>query len=317
MGRPGERLAEMRTSFFEIANRHPNRRGPPLRRLGPRVTVSESAAPTHVIGVNSCTHQDLVAADTMLRSRLEAVSASSGDSGGLPYFCIYMADQTTWLEPESGPIEQVGPHDIGLINSEASLHTVSTAGTRHLSLFLPRPLVLARLPWADDCSGQRIKLAPNTLNMAQSLVGMLRASIELESFDAVAPCLVQSLLALLSSVNTCAAAPKGDPLCSVKQQQLTDCIKRHFSNPDLTVESIAKELGISTRYLQRVCKDGESPGEQLRRYRLRMAAACLRNGSLKERSISEICYSCGFSSSSHFSTEFRRFHGVTPREYRS
>jgi AraC-like DNA-binding protein len=104
---------------------------------------------------------------------------------------------------------------------------------------------------------------------------------------------------------------------TIRQEQVTDCIKRHFSDPMLTVTAIADELKVSARYLQRVCEGGLSPGEQLRQFRLRQAAERLRNPNWKARSITEICFSCGFSSSSHFSTEFRRFYGVSPREYRA
>ncbi len=307
----------MRTNFLENANCNPNRRGPPLGRLWPRVTACEPALAPAILGVNSCTDQDLVVADSMLRSRLELVSVASDGNEQLAYFCIYMADQATWLEPESGCIQQIEAYDIGLINSEVPLRTVSTAGTRHLSVFLPRALVLARLPWADDVCSRRLSLDHGTRGAAQSLIAALRASIELDHFDAVVPCLVQTLLALLSTVGSDTGPLKPPRVVTIRQKQVAQCIKRHFSDPGLTVATIAAELKVSARYLQRICEGGASPGEQLRQFRLRMAAERLRNSLWRERSISEVCYSCGFSSSSHFSTEFRRFYGITPREYRS
>jgi AraC-like DNA-binding protein len=149
------------------------------------------------------------------------------------------------------------------------------------------------------------------------LVATLRSSIALTHFDAVGPSLVQALLALLLAVGEQAAPPQPKPAVTVRQEQVTEWIKRHFSDFGLTVATIADELKVSARYLQRICEGGPSPGEQLRQFRLRMAAERLRNSTWRTRSISEICYSCGFGSSSYFSTEFRRFYGVTPRQYRS
>jgi AraC-like DNA-binding protein len=300
-----------------VANSIPNRRGPPVGRLWPRVTACGPALTPEFLAVNSCADQDLVIAETLLRSRMELLNLGTDGSEHLAYFCIYMADQATWLERESGSIEQIAPYELAIINSEAPLRTVSTVGTRHLSLFLPRSLVLARMAWADDICGRSLRLDSDTRSTAQSLVATLRASMALDQFDAVGPCLVQALLALLSRVGADDAPAKSKLIVTIRQEQVAECIKRHFSDPGLTVAAIAGELKVSSRYLQRVCEGGASPGEQLRQFRLRTAAERLRNASWKDRSISEVCYSCGFSSSSHFSTEFRRFYGVTPREYRA
>jgi AraC-like DNA-binding protein len=278
--------------------------------------MCEPALSPTILGVNSCTNQDLVVAESVLRSRLELLNVGNDGSDHLAYYCIYMADQATWLEPQAGCIEQIAPYDIAMINSEAALRTVSTSGTRHLSIFLPRPAVLTRMAWADEICGRSLCLDAGTRTAALSLVATLRASIQLEQFDAVGPCLAQALLGLLSAVGTDSAPPQPSQVVSVRQEQIADCIRRHFSDPTLTVAAIAADLKVSARYLQRVCEGGESPGEQLRQFRLRRAAERLRNATWKSRSISEICYSCGFGSSSHFSTEFRRFYGVTPREYR-
>lgn len=308
----------MRTNFLENANSAPKRRGPPLGRLWPRVTACGAAVAPEILGINSCADQDLVVADSLVRGRLELQSEPRSGSGQLAYFCIYLADQATWLEPDSGRIQQIDPYEIAVINSEVPLRTVSTSGTRHLSVFLPRTLMLERLPWAEDICAHSLSLDSRTRSAVHSLVAAFRASIELDQFDAVGPCLVRALLALLSTVGTDAEpAAKPRRVITIRQEQVTECIKRHFSDPALTVTSIARELKVSARYLQRVCEGGASPGEQLRQFRLRVAAERLRNSAWKERSICEICYSCGFSSSSHFSTEFRRFYGVSPREYRS
>jgi AraC-like DNA-binding protein len=307
----------MRTDSLENANSLPNRRGPPLGRLWPRVTVCGSALTPQILGINSCADQDLVIADSVVRSRMELIQDVDHDSERIAYFCIYMADRPTWLERDTGRIHEIAPYDIAIINSKMPLRTVSTTATRHLSVFLPHALMLDRLPWADEICGCSISLDSRTRGAAHSLIGALRASIELDHFDAVGPLLVRAMLALLSTVGTEAGPSRPSQIVSNRREQVMDCIKRHFSDPSLTVAAIAHELRVSARYLQRVCEGGLSPGEQLRQFRLRRAAERLRNATWRQRSITEICFACGFSSSSHFSTEFRRFYGVSPREYRA
>ena len=307
----------MRTDSLEIANSLPNRRGPPLGRLWPRVTTCGPTLTPHILGINSCADQDLVIADSVVRSRMELVQNVDHDGERIAYFCIYMADQPTWLERDSGRIHEIAPHEIAIINSKMPLRTVSTTATRHLSIFLPHSLMLSGLPWADDICGCSFYLDSRTRRAAHSLIDALRASIDLDNFDAVGPPLVHAMLALLSIVGAEAGPSRPRQLLTTRQEQVLACIRQHFSDPGLTVKAIAHELKVSARYLQRVCEGGLSPGEQLRQFRLRRAAERLRNATWRQRSITEICFACGFSSSSHFSTEFRRFYGVSPREYRA
>jgi AraC-like DNA-binding protein len=307
----------MRTTLLEIANSDPRRRGPPLGRLWPTVTVCGPAQTPALLGVNSCSDQDLVLVESVLRSRLECLNLGARGSDRLAYVCIYMADQPTWLERASGCVEEIAAYEIAILDSEAPLRTLSTSGTRHLSLFVPRPTVLARMPWAAEICARSLQLDSDTRTTAHSLLATLRTSMAFDHFAAVAPSLVQALLTLLCTVGTSAPPPKPRLVAAIRHEQVTDSIKRGFSNPEFTVTAIAQELKVSVRYLQRICEAGPSPGEQLREFRLRRAAERLRSSSWKQRSISEVCFACGFGSSSHFSTEFRRFYGVTPREYRS
>ena len=56
-----------------------------------------------------------------------------------------------------------------------------------------------------------------------------------------------------------------------------------------------------------------TPQKYLRKLRMRMASRCL---VYTTQSLSEVALSCGFGDQSHFSREFRRHFGRTPRQYR-
>ncbi len=91
-------------------------------------------------------------------------------------------------------------------------------------------------------------------------------------------------------------------------------LKEQISNPDLNVDSISKELGISRVHLNRRLKTitNDSPGNYIRSYRLKHAAWLLLN---KNMAIAEIAYAVGFSSQAYFSNIFKEHYGMSPTEY--
>ena len=91
-------------------------------------------------------------------------------------------------------------------------------------------------------------------------------------------------------------------------------LKEQIGNPDLSVESISRELGLSRVHLNRRLKTiiHESPSTYIRDYRLKQAALLLAN---KKLSIAEIAYAVGFSSHAYFSNIFKERYGMSPSEY--
>jgi signal transduction histidine kinase/DNA-binding response OmpR family regulator len=92
-------------------------------------------------------------------------------------------------------------------------------------------------------------------------------------------------------------------------------INANISNPDLNVEMITKEVGISRVHLYRKMKEltNQSMRDFIRNIRLKQAAILL---SEKRYSVSEVVYMVGFSHISNFSTMFKNLYGMSPLEYR-
>lgn len=88
----------------------------------------------------------------------------------------------------------------------------------------------------------------------------------------------------------------------------------HIANPDLSVEYIAREIGVSRSHLQRRLKVSANmnPSEYIKRERMRHAALML---STKDVAVSEVAYATGFSTLSHFSTCFKEHYGMSPTRY--
>ena len=95
-------------------------------------------------------------------------------------------------------------------------------------------------------------------------------------------------------------------------------IEANLADPELSVERIAHACNISVRGLHR--HFAEDPAGSVSRYlwqrRLIRCAEALRDPSQAHRSITDVCFSYGFSSSSHFSRLFKDRFGVPPVRYR-
>ncbi|MDR2476055.1 MAG: response regulator, partial [Bacteroidales bacterium] len=97
-------------------------------------------------------------------------------------------------------------------------------------------------------------------------------------------------------------------------ERLENYIKEKISDPNLSVETISRDIGISRSQLQRKLKSliNQNPNEYIKSIRLRHAAWLL---STQKLSISDVTYATGFSSLSHFSSSFKDFYGMPPSQY--
>ncbi len=77
---------------------------------------------------------------------------------------------------------------------------------------------------------------------------------------------------------------------------------------------MAEVVGLSRVHLHRKLKEltGQSARDYIRNIRLKQAGILL---SEKKLNVSDVAYSLGFVNLSHFSTAFRDFYGVSPRDY--
>jgi DNA-binding response OmpR family regulator len=97
-------------------------------------------------------------------------------------------------------------------------------------------------------------------------------------------------------------------------QKLTGIIEANLSDPELNVEFIEQEIGMSRVQLYRKIHalTDQTPGEFIRNFRLKKAAELL---SQKQGNVSQIAYQVGFTNLSYFTRTFREVYRVTPSQY--
>jgi len=96
-------------------------------------------------------------------------------------------------------------------------------------------------------------------------------------------------------------------------QAVTKIILARLDDPSLSIEKVARDMFVSVRTLQkRLEAEGVIFSDLLRDIRQRLAKKYLR----ENYSVEQITYLLGFSEPSVFRKSFKKWLGVTPREYR-
>jgi AraC-like DNA-binding protein len=139
-----------------------------------------------------------------------------------------------------------------------------------------------------------------------------------------APLLVARIYNLLKNRQTLrhladARQEEQQPLLSTQDKLFADALKQAFQrnlpNPDLKMDDLGDELGMSRVQLYRKVKalTGTSPVELLREMRLQRGYTLITTTT---KSISEIAYEVGFHTPSYFSNCFKKQFGQYPTELR-
>lgn len=91
-------------------------------------------------------------------------------------------------------------------------------------------------------------------------------------------------------------------------------IEENLENPDFNVSTLCDALGLSYLSVYRKVKalTGDTVNDFIRAVKLKRAAQYLRAGELRT---SEILYKSGFNSHSYFTKCFKKYFGMTPKEY--
>ena len=97
-------------------------------------------------------------------------------------------------------------------------------------------------------------------------------------------------------------------------RRIVEAIRNNLENPEFDVAALCEEVGISRVHLNRKLKETGNvpPSLLIKSFRMKQAAYLLVNNKVN---VSEVAYRVGYSSHSYFSSSFREFFGMTPREF--
>ena len=120
------------------------------------------------------------------------------------------------------------------------------------------------------------------------------------------------LTTCLAAAATAATSPQAAILHRVCQE-----MEARLGDPSLSPAQLARDTGLSERYVQKLFEiGGESFTLYLRRRRLERCRADFENPQRNHLSITDICFHWGFNDAAHFSRSFRAQFAMSPRECR-
>ena len=99
-------------------------------------------------------------------------------------------------------------------------------------------------------------------------------------------------------------------------ETLNEAIRKHMSNPNLKMDDLGEEVGLSRVQLYRKVKAiaGLSPVELLRQMRLQRGYVLLTTTT---KTVNEVAYEVGFGTPGYFSKCFKQQYGKYPMEVRT
>ncbi len=112
------------------------------------------------------------------------------------------------------------------------------------------------------------------------------------------------------------AGNRQENFADAKVREALEYLETHYADPDLSMQSLCKELYISTSYLSANLKRHHDRTfvEQLTDLRIRKAKQLLRTTALKTYEIAE---KVGYRDAHYFSLSFRKLANCTPTDYRN
>src|SRR6201996_7578358 len=239
-----------------------------------------------------------------------AHTASRAATGSHPFIKIlFQTHGISYFEQNGRHIELI-PGDCLAYDVSCPHTIVSPSLTRHEVVVVPKELLRERGFRSAKMSACKLSARTGTGRIAHDFVHAAfdeATKLSANSAVGVADSLIALLLLPLREADT-TFDRVGPEAMYVRAQAY---IREHLRDPDLCIDQISVALGCTKRYLHMVFSErGMTVSEYIWRARLQHCRQELEAHAGK--TITDVAFSWGFSSSSHFSRVFRKCCGVAP-----
>ena len=216
---------------------------------------------------------------------------------------------------------RLAPGDIGFLDTSRPYEVTFPQSFRQSILKMPDELFRDIAPRGDDLAGMALPAEQALTAIARQNLLLLKhgaAAIEPIFLPAAANCAIDHLALAMR-------AARRSEVRRISEHPVADYVARadlyisdRLHDTSLSVEQVAKSLGISAGYLQQLYRQTKrlSIAQSILDRRLAHCRKELADPSLADESVTAIAFRWGFSESSSFSRAFRRTFGVSPRQYR-
>ncbi len=236
---------------------------------------------------------------------------------------IHHAPETLWCERAINGqrrVEKIEDGQVVIIPAHTT-HSSAWKSSVTATVIVLEPEHLAQLA-PESIQPDQVELLPtfSTFDPVIHQIGGLLQS-ELTGDSRANKLYVESLVTALSAHllrRYCKIQPRlekgNNGLSKYLLQRALDYIEANLSN-DVSLQAIADEIGMSRYYFCRLFKQsmGVTPHAYLTQQRLERSKELLNQHQLP---ISEISLECGFANPSHFARCFRKYVGLSPKQFR-
>ena len=214
----------------------------------------------------------------------------------------------------------VGQGEAALVTAAEPLKMAGSDKNRWMNVVVPRAVLTHAFPRIDDRLGLAVSRENEALRLLKRYCQFLEAGNPL-----VAPELITHATETIVDLIGLATGAKGEPaelaglrgLRAARLQAILAKIAEDFASPSLSAQGVARELGLSARYVHDLLQEtGFSFAERVLELRLQRVHKMLSMRSNDAMRVSEIAMMGGFSDVSYFNRCFRRRFGYTPRSMR-
>ncbi len=221
---------------------------------------------------------------------------------------------------QDGREAKLKPGDMVLYSSARSYEMRFDSPFEQTVLIVPAELIRVSIRSVDDLTATTFT---GDNPMTQMLTVMANICFQM-SFEGLsdevrthsANGMVEVMVAALSMFTSAADQGKTN-LGLFHTARIKQFVITHLNDPDLSIPTVSKALGISTAHIHRVfLTETLTFSAWMWDRRLLAARIALKNHANSHRSISELAYDCGFNNMSHFSKVFRLKFGMTPHDWR-
>lgn len=239
-----------------------------------------------------------------------AQTVSRAKSSQHPYVKILFQTHGISYFEQDGRIIEVMPGDCLAYDVSCPHVIISPSTTRHEVVIVPKELLQERGFSLAKMSACKLSARTGTGRIAYDFVhAAFGEATKLSPHNAigVADSLIDLLLLPLREADTMFDRV-GPEAMYIRAQAF---IREHLRDPNLCIDQISAALGCTKRYLHMLFSDrGITVSDYIWRARLQHCRQELETQAGK--TITDIAFSWGFSSSSHFSRVFRKYFGFSP-----
>ena len=235
------------------------------------------------------------------------------------HFLLSLQVRGNGLLGQDGRHAILRPGDFAIYDVTRPYNLLFEQEFEQLVMQIPREQIATRLFDAENLTAVGVCGQQGAGRLASTLIA--QTASQLPSLDSQTLEQAQSCVLDLAANALAASLGERSEIVSESQEltirRILHFIDDRLGDPGLTCELVARENGISERYLRKLFQNkGHGVAEWIWMRRLEQAREELRNPRMAHRSITSIAYDWGFKDTGHFSRAFKKRFGETPRAAR-